>query len=52
MDGAMVTPTEHREIRQRRRAAVRPVTDVMALAKAHAATREAAALIAVVKRPS
>jgi len=33
VDRAVVAPTEHSEIRQRRRAAVHPMTDVMALAE-------------------
>jgi hypothetical protein len=49
---AVMPPTERREIRERRRPAMRPVPDVMALAKPRAAAGEAAALIAVMQRPS
>jgi len=52
VDGAAVPATEHGEIRECRGAAVGPVTDVMALAEADAAAREAAAAIAIVKRSS
>ena len=51
VDGAVVPATEHREIRERRRAALRPVTDVVALSEADPAAREAAAPVAVVQRP-
>ena len=51
VDGAVVPATEQGEIRQRGGAALRPVTDVMALADPNPATREAAAAIAVVERP-
>ena len=52
VDRAMVPATEQREIRQRCRTAVRPVTDVMALAEPHSAAREAAAAVPMVKRAS
>src|SRR5882724_974532 len=44
--------TQHREIRQRRRAAGGPVTDVVTLAERASAAREAAAVIAMLKRAS
>src|ERR1700741_1942123 len=47
LDGAMVSPTEHREIGERRRPSLSPVPDVMALAEAHAAAGEATAAIAM-----
>ena len=50
MDGAMVAAAEQSEIRERGGAAVGPVTDVMALAEADAAAREAAAAVSVVER--
>src|SRR5882724_3311655 len=50
VDRAVVTTTEQCEIRQRGRPAVRPVTDVMALAEWQAAAWKAAAAVAVVKR--
>jgi hypothetical protein len=49
VDRAVVPPTEHGEIRERGRAAVRPVADVMPLAEREPAAREAAASVAVVK---
>ena len=52
VDGAMVPTTEEREIRERRGAAVGPVTDVMPLAESHSAPREAAAAVPVMERPS
>jgi hypothetical protein len=52
VDGAVMPPAERREIRQRGGATMRPVTDVMTLAEPRAAAREAAALIAMVQRPS
>ncbi len=51
VDRAVVSATQQREIRERGGPAVRPVTDVMALAEPHAAAREAAAAIAMVQRP-
>jgi hypothetical protein len=49
--GAMVPATEQREIRERRGAALGPVTNVMALAEPDTAPRETAAAIAMVQRP-
>jgi hypothetical protein len=51
VDGAVMPATEQREIRERRGAALSPVTDVMALAEADPAAREAAAAVAMVERP-
>jgi len=51
VDRAVVPATEHREIGQRGGTALRPVTDVMALAEPHATAREAAAAVSVVERP-
>src|SRR6266850_2954864 len=48
--GTMVAPTEHGQVRKRRRPSLSPVTDVMTLAEAHAAAREAAAAVAMMKR--
>ena len=50
VDRAMVPATEEREVRQRGRAALRPVAHVMPLAQREAAAREAAATIPVVQR--
>ena len=47
---AVVPATQHRQIRQRRRTAVRPVPDVMTLPEPPAAAGEAAALIAMFER--
>src|SRR3989442_3889050 len=52
VDRAMVPTTEHGEVRERCRAAVGPVADVMALAEAHAAAREATAMGTILERPS
>src|SRR6266513_1647446 len=49
MDRAVVPTTEQRQVRERGRASVRPVADVMALAEANAAAREAAAAVSVVE---
>src|SRR5438309_4163026 len=46
----MVAPTEHGQVRKRRRPSLSPVADVVALAEAHAAAREATAAVAVVER--
>src|SRR5438093_374265 len=46
---AMVAPTEQRQVRERGRAALRPVANVMALAEREAAAREAATFVAVVE---
>src|SRR5206468_2143385 len=51
VDGAMMPATEHGEVRERGGASIGPVMDVMALAEASAAAREAAAAVAVVERP-
>ena len=50
VNGAMVTTTEHGEVRERRRAALRPVTDVMSLAEADSAARKATTAVSVVER--
>jgi hypothetical protein len=47
---AMVSPTQHREIRQGGRPAVRPVLNVMALAEGPATAGEATAFVPMVKR--
>jgi hypothetical protein len=52
VDGAMVAATEHGEIRERGGAALGPVADVMALADANLAAREAAAAVPVVEGAS
>jgi hypothetical protein len=52
VNGAVVAATEHGEIRERGRAPVGPVTDVMALAEADPAVRETAAAVAMVQRPA
>jgi hypothetical protein len=49
VDRAVVPAAEHGEIRQRGGAALGPVTDVMALADANLAAREAAAAVPVVE---
>ena len=51
VDGAMVPPTEQREVRERGRAALRPMTDVMTLAETHAAPGEPAAPVPMLERP-
>src|SRR4026209_264711 len=50
VDRAMVPPTQHGEVRERRRSAMGPVADMMALAEAHAAAGEATALVTMLKR--
>ena len=50
VDGAVVPATEQGEIRERRGPAIGPVTDVMALAEANPAAREATAAVAMVER--
>ena len=45
----MMPATEERKIRQRRRAAVGPVAEMMPLGEAHAAAREAATLVSMVE---
>jgi len=42
---------QQREVRERRRAPVGPVVEVMALAEADATAREAAAAVSMLKRP-
>src|SRR5262245_24923887 len=51
MHGSMMTTAEHGEVRQRRRSPLRPVAEVMALAEAHGAAREAAATVTMVECP-
>jgi hypothetical protein len=51
VDGAVVPATEQREIRERGRAAVRPVADVMALAEPHSTAREAATPVSMLQGP-
>jgi hypothetical protein len=48
---AVMPAAQHREVRQRRRAAVRPVAEMMPLAMAHAAAGEPAAPVPMVERP-
>src|SRR5213594_4606212 len=50
VDGAMVVAAEHGEVRERCWPSLGPVANVMALAEAHVAAREAAATVAVVER--
>ena len=52
VDGAVMAPTEHREVRERCGPAMGPVANVMALAKRQAAAREPAPAVAVVQRTS
>ena len=47
--GAVMPTTEHGEVRERGRAAVGPVAQVMPLSEAQAAPREAAALVPMVE---
>src|SRR5205823_6550921 len=49
VDGSMVPATQQGKVRQRRRASVRPVTDVMALAEGQSAARKAATAVTMVK---
>ena len=51
VNASMMPPTEQREIRERRRTAGRPMTDVMPLADPYSAAREAAAAIPVLECP-
>ena len=51
VDRAVVPATEEREVRQRRRAAVRPVAEVMPLAEREPAAGKATALVPVVECP-
>jgi len=50
MDRAVVPATQQGEIRERSRASLGPVTDVMTLAEPDPAAREAAAAVTVVQR--
>jgi hypothetical protein len=50
VDGAVVSATQQGEIRERGRAALRPMLDVMSLAEWEPAARKAATLIPVVQR--
>src|SRR5262249_36872550 len=50
MDCAVVAPAQHREIRKRRRPALGPVADVMALAERRCAARKAATAVPMVQR--
>jgi hypothetical protein len=52
VNGPVVPVTEQGEIRERGRASLGPVTDVMALAEPDSAARKAAAAIAMVERAS
>ena len=45
MDHTVMSPTKHGQVRERGGPAMRPVADVMTLAEAHAAAREATAAI-------
>ena len=48
VDGAVMAPAEHREVRERRGPALGPVTDVMTLAERQFAAWEAATVVAIV----
>ena len=50
VNGAVVSTTEQREVRQRGRASMRPMPDVMPLAEREPAAGKAATLVAMVKR--
>jgi hypothetical protein len=50
VNGAMVAATEQGEIRERGRATLGPVTDVMALPKPNSAAREATGAVSVMER--
>ena len=52
VNGAVVALTEHGEIRERSRATLGPMADVMALSEPNPAAREATAPISVVQRPA
>jgi hypothetical protein len=52
VDGAVVAATQKRQVRERRRAAVGPVADVMSLAERQSAAREPAAAVAMLQRAS
>ena len=47
VDGAVMPPTQHREVRERGGPALSPVADVMPLAEWQIAAREPAAVVAV-----
>ena len=51
MDGAVMAATEQDEVRERGGAALSPVADVVSLAKAAVAAREAAAAVSMKQRP-
>jgi len=51
VNGAVMAATEHGEIRERGRAALCPVTDVISLPEPEPAAREAAAAVSVMERP-
>src|SRR5213593_2935693 len=50
VNGAVMPATEQREIRERGGASIGPMMNVMALAEANPATREAAAAVSMVER--
>ena len=50
VDRAVVSATEHGEVRERGRAPLRPVADVLPLSEREAAAREAAAAVSMVER--
>jgi hypothetical protein len=50
MHRAVVSATQDRQVRERRRPALRPVLDVMALPEAHAVPREPTAAVAMLQR--
>jgi len=50
VNGAMVATAEHSEVLERRRAALRPVVDVMPLAEADSAARESTTAVSVMER--
>jgi len=52
VDGPMMPATEQGQIRERSRATLGPMADVMALSEPNPAAREAAAPISVVQRPA
>src|SRR5712692_1422930 len=52
VDGAVMPAAKKREVREGRGASLGPVMDVMALAEADAAAREAAARVSVAERPA
>jgi len=51
VNGAVMTAAEQCEVRERRRAALGPMSDVVGLAEASVAAREAAAAVAMQQRP-